>query len=364
MMTEAQLSAFHQVALNVYRDDPLWLPEDPAALERQFALAEDNPDLAVWSGTEGDSARLAAFFSPKQLIDGVPTAFFGFWEGVDDIAAHQSLFEQACDWAREQGAQQVLGPINISTFNAYRVRLNYFEEGGFPGEPYNPHYYPDLLESLGFTEAKRFHSWLGPMQGRADAMGQTLEPAYQALLGDGLQFTRLTAETWLERLDEFYSYVDQIFGNNYAYTGISAEGFRAGFGEPIARKLCPNTSVLVEDGGGAVAGFFLAFPDYAPLARQGNPERKGLGDVSYDDLQGLTARRTILGKTGGVHPDYRQKGLFGVMSYCMMAAATPYYDWTGAVLVREDNPSARVGRLAFSGPQDQQRDYALYVKNL
>ncbi|MFE8069850.1 hypothetical protein QQM79_02225 [Marinobacteraceae bacterium S3BR75-40.1] len=359
-----QADTFHAVARHVYRDDPRWLGEDPQALARQFAALEDDPAHRAWFDTHNDQARLAVFYHPNQVIDGQPTAFFGFWEGEDDLAAHATLFRAAEQWARDQGATRLLGPINISTFNAYRVRLNHFEDGPFPGEPYNPPYYPRLLDELDLKPVKHFHSWLGPMDGRAESMGRSLEPVYQSLLAEGLRFSPLDGATWLGRLDEFYRYVDQIFGNNYAYTGISETAFRQGFGQPIASRLCPRSSVLVETADGDVAGFFLGFPDYGPLACQGNPKRKALADCTFDDLARIPGRKTLLGKTGGVHPAYRQKGLFGVMSYRMMQAGTGQYDWGGAVMVREDNPSARVGQLAYSRPDDEQHDYALYGKEL
>ena len=219
------------------------------------------------------------------------------------------------------------------------------------------------MEKLGFSERKRFHSWIGSLEGRAETMAPMIEPLYQQLKAEGVSFSNLTGEQWLADLDTFYRYVDQIFGNNYAYTGISPEAFRAAFGEPLARRLSPTGSVLARDAEGEIVGFFIAIPDYAPLACQGNPRRVPLSQLSYDQVSRITAP-TLLGKTGGVHPRFRNKGLFSVMSYLMMCWGARHYSRGGAVLVREDNPSARVGSAAFSRPDDQRRDYALYGRNL
>lgn len=356
-------SPFFDVARTVYREDPFWLGESETEILAQFRREADQPGRRIWWQAIPGTARLAVSIGPDQVIDGQPTAFFGFWESLDNPEANRQLFAEAEDWARDQGARRMLGPINFSTFFPYRVRLSHFASGAFPGEPYNPPYYPALLEALGYRVEKRFHSWLGPIAGRPARLAPQMEPLVDSLKAEGLVFTRLDGDTWLSRLDAFYDYVDQIFGNNYAYRGIDRDSFRRGLGEPIARRLCPHSSVLVQDPAGELAGFFIGFPDYGSLLRHNNPRRLAPEAVHAGHLADLESP-LLLGKTGGVHPAYREKGLFAAMSYRMMALGEPHYVQGGAVLVREDNPSARVARLCFSGPEDQRRDYALFAREL
>ena len=364
MNADATAADFHHCAQEVYRDDPLWLGEDLQALTQQLEAAFTQEDLQIWTKCLPGVARLAVTMSPRQMIDGKLCAFFGFWETLNSPDQNAALFKEAEHWARDQGAARLIGPINLSTFYSYRIRLNEFAAGAFPGEPYNPPYYEDLLTQQGFGLLKTFHSWLGPVQGRPEKLAATMEPMVQALETDGVTFRPLTGDIWMNRLDEFYRYVDQIFGNNFAYTPLSQERFQAGFGAPLANRLCPHSSVLAEHRDGSIAGFFLSFPDYAPLIRQGNPNRQALADCTFEDVANMSHPPMLLGKTGGVHPDYRHRGLFAVMSYLMLKQSTRHYDWGGAVLVREDNPSARVGATVFGMPGDQRRDYGLFAKDL
>ncbi len=361
---DALWQAFAELPEKVYADDAYWLGEDLTALQQLYSTPVSKRTPALWLDCIPGEARLAASFAPTQEIDGKPTAFFGYWEGSDNTANHRDLFQQAEDWARQQGAQQVLGPINLSTFNAYRVRLNHFDSGAFPGEPYNPPYYAELLEQLGYRKEKTFHSWLGPLEGRVAALSALMEPVREQLESEGLTFSLLTPEIWLDRLDAFYDYVDQIFGNNYAYTGIRREAFIQSYGPALAKRLCPNCSVLVTHQDDSIAGFFLGFPDYGPISRAVKGQIRPISELGYEDFLNYDGRRLMLGKSGGVHPDYRQKGLFGLMAYLMMKWGGELYNWAGAVMVREDNPSARTGQLVFNQADDQRRDYALYLKEL
>ncbi|WP_369601044.1 hypothetical protein AAIA72_14670 [Hahella sp. SMD15-11] len=354
---------FFHVAQQVYAADPWWLGEDATAIRGQFAREARDPNRAIWWHST-DHARLAAFFGPDQQVDGQPTAFFGFWESLPDADINRQLFRTAETWARAQGATRMLGPINFSTFHPYRIRLNAFHDGAFPGEPYNPPYYAELLEACGYRQEKRFYSWLGPLAGRAERMAPRIAPLHDALCNEGVTFEPLTPDIWLNELGAFYRYVDQIFGANYAYRGISEDAFRSSYGEPFARRFCPRSSVLARRPDGDVAGFFIALPDYGPLARVNREGCIPLAELNYADHLQRLKPLTMLGKTGGVHPAYRQKGLFAVMSWLMMRWAEPFADHGGAVLVREDNPSARVAGLAFPASDSTRREYALFVKEL
>ena len=92
-------------------------------------------------------------------MDDVPAACFGYWEGLNDPEAHRELLSHAEQWAREKGAKKLYGPINFSTYYAYRIRTEGFWMNlRFPGECYNPEYYQSLLEGLGYTERESYLS--------------------------------------------------------------------------------------------------------------------------------------------------------------------------------------------------------------
>src|SRR4030042_961503 len=142
---------FHGVACEVYRGDPNWIPESPGMLKLAFGPHNRYFDKnSAWIGCEPDMARLAGFYNPDLLINDQHVAFFGYWETIDAYHANRKLFSEFESWARDKGAVTVYGPINFTTFGSYRIRLDRFEDGCYPGAPYNPPYYPRFLEGLGF----------------------------------------------------------------------------------------------------------------------------------------------------------------------------------------------------------------------
>lgn len=358
-------AAFAEVAQRVYRDDPFWLGEELGALARAFSNA--NPYFARnrgWLGVHEGRARLAGFFEPGKTIDDEPVAFFGYWEGDDELAVHQPLFAEFEAWARAQGARVVYGPINFTTHGNYRVRLNQFDQGAFIGEPWNPPYYPGLMRSLGYQEHYRYRTDVSRDRAAMLATyGPVVEKYRQRLAG---QFTLqpLTGAWWLDNLDRLYAQADAIFGSNFAYSPIPAAAFRAACGEPIAKKLCPDSSVLALDPAGDIAGLILNFPDYSPLCCRGAAAPVPVEAVRQAaHAARLPQPRTILVKTAVVVPRYRGVGLYSALfAEAIVRALASGYDHAFACLAREDNLS--VTSSALLGSSEDTRWYALYAKSL
>lgn len=353
--------AFTELPGKVYAADPYWPGEDTDALRQQFSPA--NPwfkDGTAWVGVVPGEARLAGFFSNRE-VDGEPAAFFGFWEGCNNLPAHKELFRELSEWAATKGAKRLYGPINFTTFNAYRLRLDSFDAGCFPGEPWNPAYYPELMENLGFQCRYRYLSTFNQTPDIVQSVaGDYLK--VKPKLEQMVRMEAMTPEFWMDHLDEIYGFVDQVFGANFAYTPISREAFHAHCGQSFADRFCPTSSVLARSLDGRIAGFFLVFPDYGSLMARNNPDAVAGKDIRYQShFSSLPRPRRGLAKTAGVHPDFRSLGLFTAMGCELSLRSEGLYDELGAALVREDNNSRQ---FALRHGTASRRHYGLFQKGL
>ena len=354
--------AFVTLPGEIYAADPHWIPESASQLRHQFS--HHNPWLQqhqAWLGVAPRAARLAGFFRDDVRIDGEPVAFFGFMESIEDGTALAQLFRQLEHWAAGLGARRLYGPINFSTFGMNRLRLDQFDARPFPGEPYNPPWYPALLESCGFTIRHRYATRIARSLA---AVQQDVEQQYaplRAKLADKLHFSSLTAAHWMESLPQLYQLVDQIFADNFAYTPLDYAAFAASCGAPFAERFCPHASVIAHSTDGDIAGFFLAFPDYGPLLIQGNGSRINADDIDYRQHQPLLPTpRLLLAKTGGVHPQWRSHGLFTALSCELTLRAGQHYQQIAGALVRDDNRSMQFAARHGSDA----RHYGLFCRAL
>jgi len=355
---------FFRLPRKVYSNHPNWLPENEQMVRRQFSSENYffTTNNCAWVGMVDEIARLAGFFYPDMKIDDEPTAFFGFWETENDLGISRSLFEEFESWARGKGAQKVYGPINFSTYFDNRLRTDSFGGGCYQGEPYNPEYYPELLEAMGFCVHSNYKTWITENPRMVGELTKKSHEEAMAEIVKTFDIQTLTPQMWIDYLEQLYPVTDEIFKQNFAYTPISADAYKAFCGPEFVKKFCPKSSVITfHRESGNIAGFFLSFPDYSPLLRQGNPNRIDANAINYNEhFQLLQKPRMVLSKTAGIMPEYRKHGLYTAMSWELNKRAVEYYEYLAGCMARSDNPSVRIAERFGMGL----RSYALYSKKV
>ncbi len=70
---------------------------------------------------------------------------------MHDLDASRALFEAGYKWARRSGLTKILGPRGYSSLDGLGMLVKGFEHRPAFGIPYNPPYYPELVEAAGFV---------------------------------------------------------------------------------------------------------------------------------------------------------------------------------------------------------------------
>ena len=361
----APAPGFLELPGEVYRDDPVVIPEEGA--EVAAAFSPHNPWFqggAARTFCVPGRARAAAFHRPGLVIDGEPAAFFGYFETVGDDEAEAQLFAAVEAWAAARGARMLFGPVSFATAVAYRVLLE-AEPGAtpFPGEPWTPLHYGARLAARGYALHQRYLTQVV----RPDEMRRARDDRrliLDGLRGAGFRFEPLTPALWLDRLRDLHGLCDVIFGSNFAYTPMGFETFAAHTGARFAARFCPQTSVICWAPDGGIAGLFVVFPDWGPLVRRGaGAARLRLAaidaDVHFAALREQPPVSAVL-KTVGVAPRYQQQGVFAALLVWLLDRCEGRYDRYLGALIREDNPSRRF----FDAYSATKRWYGLYARRL
>ena len=82
------------------------------------------------------------------------TAFFGFFEAVNDRAVSRLLFDAVKNFARQVGMQRILGPMNPSINEECGLLVEGFDSPPVLMMTYNPSYYALLVEDAGLRGCK------------------------------------------------------------------------------------------------------------------------------------------------------------------------------------------------------------------
>lgn len=227
---------------------------------------------------------------------------WGFFECIDDPEAASSLFSAVERWALRKGMTFVRGPLNPSLNYEAGALIDGFDSSPGLMMPYNPSYYPRLIEANGFTKEKKLFSFMIDGDYRLPEWLDSLAERVARKKGIQIRPFRLK-----DPVSEF-ALVREIFNDcwagNWGYVPLSDNETRE-IGKSMVEIADPDLAFFIyyEDD---PVGVCVILPDVNPLLKRLNGHI-GLSGV----LKFLLYRREIIGLRAllfGIKEKYRQLG--------------------------------------------------------
>jgi GNAT superfamily N-acetyltransferase len=163
--TKQDVARFVEFPFELYRDCAQWVP--PMVSSEHLALnRHKHPyyqhSLAQFFMVESNGkalGRIAVLENRNyNRHHSANSAFFGYFDVIDDAQASAALFEAAFDWAWRRGLDRVLGPRGLLGGEGGSVLVEGFEHRPAMGVPYNYPYYDRLITQAGFEKDTDFLS--------------------------------------------------------------------------------------------------------------------------------------------------------------------------------------------------------------
>jgi ribosomal protein S18 acetylase RimI-like enzyme len=362
-----ELSRFFDVADRIYASDPNWVAPLRDDLAKVFAL--ENPffrhaEMQIFIARRDgvDCGRIVAILDrAHNEFHGEKTAFFGWFESVDDRSVSDLLFEAAALWARERKMKVLRGPANPSLNDECGLLVEGFDSPPVLMMTYNPRYYQALYEAVGFRKAKdllAFWFEIGPEpMARFEKINARLrrnEPGFRTQ-----KITKSSLARDLPRVREVYN---AAWEKNWGFVPMTAEemDFMAARLKPL---LVPDYALIGElrrpDGSYEPVAFILTLPDYnvamAPLKGRLLP----FGWLKF--LLGTRKIKSIRVLTLGVKKEYRSRGLHSLLwEIGLRTSLEKGYTGCEVSWVLEDNDLMIRGLRIWGGKQ--YKTYRMYDK--
>jgi len=164
-----EVTLFIDFPFKLYENCPQWVPPLLSSAYNDF-----NPDkhpffqhskvqlfLAVDKGKV--LGRLAAMDN-RRFNDflGQKTAFFGYYDVVENLDVSQSLFKAAFLWAQERGLTRIIGPRALNSTDNCGILVDGFEHRAAMWLPYNYPYYDRYIQEAGFKKDTDHFSGYAP----------------------------------------------------------------------------------------------------------------------------------------------------------------------------------------------------------
>jgi hypothetical protein len=152
-----QVNSFLNTSQLIYTHNQYWVP--PLLIEakrvfnhEKFSFYEHGA-AAFFVATDGNApvGRLAVIDNQSYNdFNHEKTAFFYYFECIDDKSVATDLFKAGFDWARSRGLDRLVGPKGFSVLDGMGLLVKGFELRPAFGIPYNLPYYQALIEAAGF----------------------------------------------------------------------------------------------------------------------------------------------------------------------------------------------------------------------
>jgi GNAT superfamily N-acetyltransferase len=231
------------------------------------------------------------------------TAFFYYFESINDPEVSAGLFNAALDWCRARQVKNLLGPKGFSRSSGLGILTEGFEYSPAVGIPYNHSYYPALLEQFGFKkETDHLSGYLNKNQHFPESI-YTISNKVQQRSNFWVKTFRNKAEMrrWIPAVEIVHQ---EAFQHNPGFYPSSPEDF----------KLLANGMIQIADPkliklimyGENVAGFIIAYADISNALRKSHGRIWPLGWLWL--LQDLKQSRLVNLNGVGLLPEYQGMG--------------------------------------------------------
>ena len=264
VVSKRDLKRFVRFPDRLYRECPQYVPalhaDQVRSLTRVSTLSYCSRKMWLVLDGKEVAGRICAMVNPRYNERyGTRRARFGWFDTVDDFEVARLLLGTAEAWAREQGMDEIHGPLYYNTFGKQGMLIE-----GFDNIPpfnclYNFPYYNDFVTRLGYGKEC---DWL---QYRIDAAAplpdKTYRVATRVMERYDLRFGSLSSlKKDKSMVRKFFDAYNESFASAvHNYVPLTEEEM-----EEEARAMLPFVSdragTLLLDGNGDIAAFGIAFP--------------------------------------------------------------------------------------------------------
>jgi GNAT superfamily N-acetyltransferase len=207
------------------------------------------------------------------------TAFFGFFECVDNQAAATALIQTAARAGAAWGCTTLRGPFNMTAMQEMGILVDGFEHRPAVDQTYTQPYYPALLKGAGLRPIFPHTTYRINDVSTVDLDGLLGEP-HRVLMDERRLRIRTARMRQFDReLETLRVLLNDSFAELPHFVPLTAEELTFQVG--AYRAFIDPSLLLVAEMDGVARGFVLAVPDFNPLLRRlhGQIDVRQIGDV-------------------------------------------------------------------------------------
>jgi len=308
-----ELQEFMDFPYALLKDSPYWVPplrgeQWDWIYHRKTPLLRNHPH-AFFVARSGEKIVGRVAVVEDQTLNqrqNLKDASFAFIDFINDRNVLEALVERCTNWAQERQLDRLVGPVSPTKGDDYRGMLTW---GGFEAQPvimnvWNPRYYVDLMEALGFVEHYDLVAYY------YDLRTLDLERKYRVMEKArkryGFRVDPFNKSSVEAEARDIRSIIERALPDWFEMVTPPLEDIIE-MAERLKRFADPHLIGIARTADGEPIGFNLALPDYNAVFKHLNGRLGLIGKLKF-----LWYRREIKGARSFVMfvvPEWRKKGV-------------------------------------------------------
>jgi hypothetical protein len=308
------LMTFIRLPWEIYHGDRYWVP--PLIKDQLSKFSPNHPfrshsEMILFLACRGGKTvgRIAGIIDHHYIeFHQEKVGFFGFFESISDQEVAGTLLSKVRDWLKEHGMEKMAGPMNPSTNDECGLLIEGFDSSPCLMMPYNPRYYPFLLEGFGLRKKMDLYAYFleesSFLLDRLERITERLKKREPQLRIRPINLRHFNEE--LKIVKEIYN---QAWSKNWGFVPMTDEEINL-----TAKDLKPlvvSDLVLFAYWGEEPVGFSVSIPDYYEVLKHLNGKIGLLGALKF--LYYSKKIHKIRVMLLGVKDAFRKKGIEGLL---------------------------------------------------
>ena len=309
----SQLEDFIQFPHDLYKNDPLYVPEIYMGQKRMFDkktypfFQYGDAELYLAFKNNVLSGRIAAIDNPRYNdIHGSNVGFFGFFDCIRDPEVAKALINVASAFSVKKGHSRIIGPVNYTTNETAGILIDGFDSPPVVLMTYNAAYYPELLEFAGCKKEMDLLAYfldLKTVNKRSVLLQEKLE---ERLLGHGITVRNVTRKSLEKDALKIQSLYNSAWEKNWGFVPFTPMEFHQLKKELLL--ILDTDFVLMAEKEGTAIGFSITIPDVNEILIHNKRGRLWPFGI-FRLLFGKSATKKMRVLALGVEKRYRNKGI-------------------------------------------------------
>lgn len=293
--------------------------------------------LSKFLVTEGNHALARCIVTE---YPGDQTAYFGFFECVEDFSVFQALMDAVEKHVMELQYPCLEGPLDVSLWIRYRFKSNCFDLPPYTGEPYNKPYYPDFFKRYGYSVKEQYVSNRYRTLPGKDFELPIYRERWEQFVAKGYEIRSPRKEEWDRCIREIYDMISVLYRNFLTYHEITKEEFASDYDS--YRPVVDYDLIKIAYYKGKAVGFFMGVPNYGNLAALPRTPKNLL---RFFKIKVHPKEYVLLYM--GVMPNHR--GIGKALTHCIMAELAKKGVPSIGALIRQGNPNFDYAKEYMNG---------------